>query len=100
MAGGYWWGLLVSVLISTKKEPTPIIVRWRGQGNNGSRRRAGAWSTGAKAVMARVLRLGSGITNPLRSRSCHQEKSKFHSNSQDSGNPVVNSVCRDSADGL
>ena len=34
----------------------------------------------------------SGETNPLRSRLCHQEETKFQRPSQDSGNLVVNFI--------
>ncbi len=37
-------------------------------------------------------------TNPLRPCSCHHEEIRFQRLSQDSGNPVVNSACRDSAE--
>jgi hypothetical protein len=41
-----------------------------------------------------------GGTNPLRSRLCHQEETKFLRRFQDSGNLVVHSVCRDLVDAL
>ena len=44
--------------------------------------------------------VGSGRTNPLRSRSCHQEETTFRRRSQDWGIPVVNLVCWDHADCL
>ncbi len=44
--------------------------------------------------------VGPGETNPMQSCLNHQEETKLLRRSQDSGNSVVNSVCRDSADGL
>ena len=76
------------------------LRRWRGQGNNGWRRRAGAWGARGKAAKRWLDQIGSARTNPLRSRSCHQEENRFQRRSQDSGNPVVESVCRDCADVL
>ncbi len=56
--------------------------------------------TGRKTVMRSIDGVGSGRTNPLRSRSCHQEETTFRRRSQDWGIPVVNSVCWDNVDCL
>ena len=58
------------------------------------------WIPGGKAVRRWLDRLARQGTNPWGSSSCHQKESKFQRRSRDSGNSVVNSVCRDSADGL
>jgi len=55
---------------------------------------------GRKAMRRCIGGIGSGRTNPLRLHSSHKEESRFQKRSQDSGDPVVNSVCGDSADGL
>jgi len=44
--------------------------------------------------------VGPGETNPMRSRLYHQEETTFLRHSQGSGDSVVNSVCRHSAEGL
>src|SRR5208337_1329827 len=51
-------------------------------------------------VMGSTDGVGSGRTNPLRSRSFHQEETTFRRRPQEWGNLVVKSVCRDRADGL
>jgi len=56
--------------------------------------------TGRKTVMRSIDGVGSGRTNPLRSRSCHQEETTFRRRSQDWGIPVVNLVCWDNADAI
>ena len=43
-----------------------------------------------KALMKRVYGVGSGRTNPLRSRSCHQKESSFRRRSQESDDSVIN----------
>src|SRR5271157_6462137 len=55
---------------------------------------------GKKAVKRWPDRLARQGTNPLPSRSCHQQETTFRKRPQESDNVVVNSLCRDRADGL